>query len=405
MMYRKIKGEYKVEKVDNSIFIRNLNIPGLNHEITKYVAIVLLLFNGRRSDYEIDRIIDALAQKNHKWKELYDDTIRNYGYILEEYENENATGPYELEAIKEVLLLEQNSFILNRRMVPRKIIWLITDLCSRQCIYCYLGKEKTKQINVNIGDITTERIQKLANECLDIGVEEVVLSGGDPLLCKNVYDIISQFQKKKISIYIFTKMIIDFSKLKYKEYLMFIFSLDSIVPETADYLAGYKGHCGEMLENIRLCEESNISFSVSITVCSMNILEIEDTVNWLLNNTTGSVAITKYKCYKGRNDIGEVTDGQFEKLHEEIVKMVKADYSNRLIFNMTMDSNDICCDAGRERIVIDKFGNAKICEKSLESIDGCNVFEKGLLSVWNSPQYIEGVGSLQNRNWKCPFKE
>ncbi len=406
-MFRKIKNKYEIKIIDNIVTMYNTDAKNFKYEISKYFAAILMLFDGSRSDSEIEIIVDNLSKKNRKWKEVYDKTIKYYGYILECVENkdDNIDKKKSVEEIIKILSIEQRNKIVNRRMTPRKIVWLISDKCTRKCIYCYFGKPNNMLIQDCNTNISFDLVQAMVSECVELDVEEITLSGGDPLLFENIYEVIHEFQKNKISVSVITKMKIDISQIVNKECLMFVFSLDSIIPKTADYLAGFNGHCHDMMLNIQLCEVNNIYFSISITVCTMNFNEILETVQWILMNTSGRIIITKYICYKNRDNIGEVTDEQYQILHENVQKLVKKNkcYSERVVFNLSDRENDYFCDSGREKLVIDKYGYAKVCEKSMDSIDQCNIFTDSIIRVWNSGKYKERLGVGKEDKWKCPF--
>lgn len=405
-MYRKIKNNYEIKVIDNVITLIKTDAVNYKYEISKFIAAILMLFDGSRSDSEIEAIVDKISKKNSKWKEIYCKTIKYYSYILESLEIKEDNKKNTIEEIMKVLSIEQSTSIVNRRITPRKIVWLISDKCTRKCIYCYFGKRSYKPIENCISNISFDLVHTMTKECVDLDVEELTLSGGDPLLIENIYDVIYEFQKNKISVSVITKMKIDILQIVRKDYLMFVFSLDSINPKTADYLAGFDGHCRDMMLNIQLCEANNIYFSISITVCTMNLSEVLETVQWFLMNSSGRITITKYICYKNRDNIGEVSDEQYQILYDNIQKLVKNSKcpSERVVFNLPKHENDYFCDSGREKLVIDKYGNAKVCEKSTENINQCNIFAESIIRVWNSKEYKERLGIGKENKWKCPFQ-
>ena len=81
----------------------------------------------------------------------------------------------------------------------RKVNYLrvsVTDRCDLRCIYCM--KEKMdflpkKQI------LTLEEIERLCDNFIDLGVTKIRLTGGEPLVRKNIIELIKKLNIKKNS--------------------------------------------------------------------------------------------------------------------------------------------------------------------------------------------------------------
>ncbi len=79
----------------------------------------------------------------------------------------------------------------------RKVNYLrvsVTDRCDLRCVYCM--KEKMnflpkKEI------LTLEEIERLCDNFIELGVEKIRLTGGEPLVRKNILSLIENLNKKK----------------------------------------------------------------------------------------------------------------------------------------------------------------------------------------------------------------
>ena len=79
----------------------------------------------------------------------------------------------------------------------RKINYLrvsVTDRCDLRCIYCM--KEKMNFLPKN-EILSLEEIERLCNNFIELGVEKIRLTGGEPLVRKNILHLIKNLNKKK----------------------------------------------------------------------------------------------------------------------------------------------------------------------------------------------------------------
>lgn len=68
---------------------------------------------------------------------------------------------------------------------------------SKKCRHCYVGKRNFREMElVNIEQIVSDLIKYGTNNDVDY---EFYITGGDPLLHKNCYDVFSLFKENKLS--------------------------------------------------------------------------------------------------------------------------------------------------------------------------------------------------------------
>lgn len=73
----------------------------------------------------------------------------------------------------------------------------ITSKCNLNCSFC-CGADKTKK------DVDTITIKKVIDKLKDVGVDRIVLTGGEPLLRKDIDEIIEYIYDKNINVYLST---------------------------------------------------------------------------------------------------------------------------------------------------------------------------------------------------------
>ncbi|MBE3116664.1 radical SAM protein, partial [Candidatus Bathyarchaeota archaeon] len=90
------------------------------------------------------------------------------------------------------LSLRKAATIAARSLVPRKphhAQWLITRKCNYRCLGCNVWKEQDQN------ELSTAEIKKGLDILKKMGIVELVLSGGDPLLRDDIGEIINHASK------------------------------------------------------------------------------------------------------------------------------------------------------------------------------------------------------------------
>ena len=72
---------------------------------------------------------------------------------------------------------------------PHHAQWLVTRKCNYQCLSCNVWKEQDPR------ELTTDQIKKGLDILKDLGIVELVISGGDPLLRDDIGEIVDYASK------------------------------------------------------------------------------------------------------------------------------------------------------------------------------------------------------------------
>ena len=83
-------------------------------------------------------------------------------------------------------------------MPPETLIWIITGRCNLQCKHCYATAYREEI------EIPQNRKLELIKEAADIGVEYIQYTGGEPLLVKDIFEILQYTKDCGIESSIFT---------------------------------------------------------------------------------------------------------------------------------------------------------------------------------------------------------
>jgi MoaA/NifB/PqqE/SkfB family radical SAM enzyme len=128
-----------------------------------------------------------------------------------------------------------------------------------------------------------ETLEKLLEDCLELGVQEIVFSGdGEPLLYKGLPDIITRFGGK-LSIRLLTNgsMLDMVGEDIFAKIDKLTISLNATSPETHRLIHGYRGNQNQYLkikanvERLLLLPDAREKVQINYVLCKYNIHEFE----------------------------------------------------------------------------------------------------------------------------------
>ena len=170
----------------------------------------------------------------------------------------------------------------------RKINYLrvsVTDRCDLRCVYCM--KEKMNFLPKN-EILTLEEIERLCDNFIELGVEKIRLTGGEPLVRKDIINLIKNLNNKKsktklkeITLTTNGSLLRKFAReLKENGINRINVSLDTIIKEKYKEITRF-GSLENVIEGIEEAIKNNIKVKIN-TVIFKNFNEdhIYDLINW-----------------------------------------------------------------------------------------------------------------------------
>jgi len=84
----------------------------------------------------------------------------------------------------------------------------VTNRCVNRCVYCL--KHTFPQV-----DLEFTKIEEIINDCCLMGIKSIIISGGEPLLRDDIYDILKMIKRYGISTSLITSLAVerDWSKI------------------------------------------------------------------------------------------------------------------------------------------------------------------------------------------------
>ena len=162
------------------------------------------------------------------------------------------------------------------KFVPLILSWNVTRQCNLKCPHCYINADTKEPIN----ELTTEEAKNLIDQICEVSKPLLVLSGGEPLLRQDVYELVRYGASKGLKMGLGSNgSLIDndaAKKLKEAGIETVSISLDSHIPEQHDEFRGVKGSWEKAVNAIKALRENGVLVQVNTTVTQQNYDQIDD---------------------------------------------------------------------------------------------------------------------------------
>ena len=339
------------------------------------------------------------------------------------------------EALDEYLtFLQEEEFIvdneLNFRLIdtpftdetlsaPGRVHFYYTSQCNLNCAHCF-----TKHASVS-NEMSIEEKKSMLNQMYDMGINEILIGGGEPFIKKDFPDFVEACLEKEIITKVFSNgLLIDDDSLidrMSKWNLKYLsISIDGANDDEYEKVRGVRG-----LETIRrnikkIKEKCNFTIAASITINPFNYDNAENLL--ALIHSMGFDRL-KVRPVKPAGNVMEnrdvfLTAEQYSHFIRTTQKTWNEKYSDsftldfswgdtRLIYNpkkkqvepldITYPYEGYGCFAGKVNIVFDAAGNAITCgflPDNLTKSEEDNLRNKTIKEIWDSGQKFLGLRDL-----------
>ncbi len=215
-----------------------------------------------------------------------------------------------------------------KRFIPRLISWNMTFRCNLRCPHCYIDASEGAARN----ELSTEEGKMLIDQIAEVSKPILILSGGEPLLRDDVYELAGYATEKGLTVAmgsngtLITESVA--SDLKAHGVKAVAISLDSSSPERHDAFRGVEGAWRDAMNGIAACVSQGIDVQVNTTVTQQNYDEIDDIM--ALAEREGAKAFHLFFLVPtGRGvEIEDISADMYERMITDVLdKVAKAQYN------------------------------------------------------------------------------
>lgn len=186
--------------------------------------------------------------------------------------------------------------------IPLAITCILTEACDKKCKYCFYdaGGE-----NAYTRTLNRELVHKLIDEAADLGIQTITFTGGEPMLYRDLLEVLRHCQEKNIETILTTrggpnpKMAEKLASVGLSQATV---GLDAATEETAEKLSATPNIVANTSEFIRILVESKIRVKVLYIVSKINYSEILQMVALCLDLGVNTLVFRECAESFGRND-------------------------------------------------------------------------------------------------------
>lgn len=175
-----------------------------------------------------------------------------------------------------------------KKFFPKWLALEITSRCNLNCIHC----RSSSEMHSKFPEMTFFQIKKLIDDISSFAKPVIVLTGGEPLLHKNVFDIASYGSSKGLRMGLATNgtLITDkiCNKIKQSGIQIVAISLDGSTPEIHDNFRKQPGAFAGTMKAMKHFRKNNIPFIINSSFTQRNQNDIENVYHFA--RKTGAIA-------------------------------------------------------------------------------------------------------------------
>lgn len=368
---------------------------------------------------EVGNTILGYIEKNYKINEIVKKLLKEYE-IEEEYEKQVSNDVCDfIKELKEVGLIKNdnneekidenhsNSVLWDNNFFdkylelqkyyfkenkPFRFFIELTYNCNLRCIHCYRG-EAVEGYNENKEYIDKNVLFEILDELEEIGVVEIIFTGGDPFMHPDILEILEYTKDMNFIVTVLTNghylanenNIKKIEKFNIYDIRVSIYGTqskhDKITSSPSSYELSEKA-----LRNIKKYLNKGVAVFV---LMNGNYSTYKDTIKHFRDlgiNVSVSTSLTP------------TTEGSLEPLNNRITPEQYYDYLN----DLKIPINGSGCSAGISRFRIEPSGNVVACELIKNSYLG-NIYEESILDIINGEKRLNFIEEFRKilENHEC----
>lgn len=162
---------------------------------------------------------------------------------------------------------------------PRMIAWEITRRCNLNCAHCRASADNS----LYEGELSTGECQRLIDDIATAGKPILILTGGEPLMRGDVFDLARYAAEKGLTVCIGTNGTLlskeIAAEMKQVPISRISVSLDFPQPDAQDHFRGVKGAFNDAVRGIQIAQQAGIEVQINCTITKMNLPYLESLVS------------------------------------------------------------------------------------------------------------------------------
>lgn len=380
--YIAISPQFMVYSTDERIIIKSLD-QNEEYVVSPVMGIILQWFTG---EYKLEQIIEMTKLVFGEKINLihYIDKINNFfGNFIITSNNKISSRECATIKISEISKIKPLYFEMlkaNRLDGPKTIVFNVTNCCNFSCVYCH-----NKANSNSASDISFVSLNSLAvflKQAKEKGCEQVILTGGDPMIHPNIFEIIKIINSCGIYSFLSTKTPISediMHKLLSSGLDEIQYSVDSLEDDVLKRL-NVRSDISEICSSFDVLRHSKIKYKIKCVVTGINIKSIPYLLNICLSKKIYNIGFNLYS--------GAVTDPLVpsKKDISELLSTFKKYEEKGMSLEYEFEKKPHICGSLIHTLYLNENGDVSYCFKdyNAKELNLGNITECSLNDIWNS---------------------
>ena len=290
----------------------------------------------------------------------------------------------------------------------------ITYGCNNKCVHCYSSSPTVKR------ELELKKWQKILKKLFEIGVPNVLFTGGEPTLRDDLPEMIKYAE----NLGIVTGLVTNGRRLSDESFLDKLVkagldyvqvTLESNRPEIHDKITGVKGSWEETVKGVKNVLKSGLYLDVNTTLNKFNVGHVDEYVDFLHELGVQNVSANRL-IYSGR---GLEVRGWFEPSIEETAEALETFIEKTGEYGMSFRWYGVTryceynpleaglglrfCSACSITIAIEPDGVVIPCQSYFEPLG--NILKDKWSKIWNNPtcKYLRDRKYASSYCLECPL--
>jgi len=310
----------------------------------------------------------------------------------------------------------------SHEFIPRLLILDVTHSCNLTCKICDIWKEHGRH-----EDISADSLRGLLLEAKQVGIKEVVFSGGESLLRKDIFDLFEYARSiglKNLGVLsngiLVKKYLQQLKPFLLDNTISLVISFDSLLPELHNSIRNSNSAWQDTRDSLKILsgfkkDYPQVNFNVITIILNQNLKELLDIANFV--RTLGANSLQFQPLLPNNLVMSErkssefwIPDNKLSLLREAIDSLIKfkeenPDFIKNSVSNLcliekyyahALTSADVQCLSASRTILISNQGEYRTCFSCYGDVK-----KHRLASVLLSSDRRKAQEKVRNCSWPC----
>ncbi|RMF95307.1 MAG: radical SAM protein [Candidatus Schekmanbacteria bacterium] len=296
--------------------------------------------------------------------------------------------------------------------IPSTCTLSTTYACQAKCVHCSADKNMKKRGR----ELTTEEFKNVLDQAIELGVVNITLTGGEPLLRKDIFELIKHVNPDDANCMMFSngEYLTEENCAKLAEAGLFsvMVSIDSPDPEIHDKYRGVKGLFDKAIKGIERAKKAGILVGISTYATREDYKDGSLERILELGKEIGVHEVVVFDPVPTGKLIDNMDMILSMEEKEEIAKLtneyrMRPDYPGVITQSWINGPKGSGCFAGNEQFYMTAYGD--ICPCDFTPLSFGNIKDESLATIWNRildhPAYREKCNHcrMQDKEFRAKY--